>query len=98
MQYDLYHVRWQLHHAKADSAYALECFGDHLAKEESYPSSVDGFEAIYVYLSRKHGWTIRQCREMSMDDLQLALSVEMKGWTLPPDAIKAGRAHEKKDC
>ncbi|ELY4662219.1 hypothetical protein SMZ96_000834 [Cronobacter muytjensii] len=98
MTNDHYHVRWRLHHAKADLAYSLECFGDHLAEEESYPSAIDGFEAIYLYLSRKHGWTIRQCREMSMDDLQLALSLEMQGWTLPPDAIRAGRPLERKDC
>nr|WP_169308613.1 hypothetical protein [Raoultella planticola] len=77
---------------------SLECFGDHLSEEEGYPSDIYGFEAIYLYLNRKHGWTIKQCREMDKDDLRLALSVEMQGWILPPDAIQASSPREKHDC
>ncbi len=98
MKKELYHARWRIHHATADLNYFLECFGDHLADEESYPSGIDGFSAIYLYLGHKHGWTIRQCRDMSMDDLRIALSIEMKGWRLPADAIHAGRPREQSDC
>ncbi|RWT81436.1 hypothetical protein DN595_08375 [Enterobacter cloacae] len=71
MNKELYHARWRLHHATADLNYSLECFGDHLSEQEGYPSEVYGFDAVYLYLSRKHGWTIKQCREMSMEELRL---------------------------
>ncbi|EAX8227335.1 hypothetical protein [Salmonella enterica] len=81
-----YFVRWQLQRAIADLTYSLECFGDHLAQEQGYPSGIDGFDAVYLYLCEKHNWTIEQCRSMDKGDIRLALSQEMKGWTLPPEA------------
>lgn len=98
MSKDLNNARWWVHYETARLNYSLECFGDHLAQEESYPTEVDGFDAIFLYLSLKRGWTIQQCRQMSMDDLRLALSVEMKGWRLPKDAIQASNPREKHDC
>lgn len=89
-----YSIRRKLHYAIADLNYSLECFGDHLATENSYPKSIDGFDAIYLYLCRKYGWTIQQCRAMEKEDIRLALEVEMIGWQLPPDAIFGSRFPE----
>ncbi|EPI3542710.1 TPA: hypothetical protein ACM2WJ_002061 [Klebsiella pneumoniae] len=98
MNKDIYHARWRLHHAKADLNYHLECFGDHLSEKEGYPSDIYGFDAIYLYLSQKLSCTINQCREMTMDDLRLSLSVEMKDWRVPADAIHAATPRENNDC
>lgn len=86
MNKERYYVRWKLHRAISDLNYALECFGDHLAESNNYPNDIDGFDAIYLYLCNKHSWTIEQLRQMKLDDIRLALSEEMKGWKLPPDA------------
>ncbi len=86
MSREHYKARWNLHRAIADLNYSLECFGDYLAQEHSYPSEIEGFEAVYLYLCNKHNWTIAQCRLMDKEDIRLALSQEMKGWTLPPEA------------
>lgn len=86
MSKERYHVRWKLQRAIADLIYSLECFGDHLAQEQGYPSGIDGFEAVYLYLCEKHHWTIAQCRAMDKEDIRLALAQEMKGWTLPKEA------------
>ncbi len=86
MNKEMYYVRWKLNRAIADLNYSLECFGDKLSEQESYPSDIYGFDAIYLYLSNKHGWTIDHCKAMDKGDIRLALAVEMKGWKLPPDA------------
>ena len=82
----MYRVRWKLQRAIADLNYSLECFGDHLATENGYPSGIDGFDAVYLYLCEKYHWPIAQCRTMDKEDIRLALSQEMKGWRLPPEA------------
>lgn len=86
MNKEHYRVRWNLQRETAKLIYSLECFGDHLAQEHGYPSGVDGFDAVYLYLCQKHNWTIAQCRSMDKEDIRLALSQEMKGWILPPEA------------
>lgn len=92
-------TRWKIHYETARLNYILECFGDNLAAEEGYPNHVDGFEAIYLYLSRKHGWTISQCRLMPLDDIRLALSLELSGWRLPDDAkIDDNHSHDDISC
>lgn len=50
MSRERYSIRRKLHYAIADLNYSLECFGDHLAKENSYPNGVDGFDAVYLYI------------------------------------------------
>lgn len=94
MSRERYQVRWNLHRAIADLNYTLECFGDHLGREQGYPPNIDGFEAIYLYLCEKHHWPISQCRLMEKEDIRLALSQEMKGWTLPKEACFG---HQKRD-
>lgn len=78
-----YQIRLNHHKAIAGLNYYLECFGDHLAKENGYPSDIYGFDAVYLYLCNKHSWTISQCRSMEKEDIRLALSQETKGWILP---------------
>ncbi|UMR98792.1 hypothetical protein [Escherichia coli] len=93
MRKERYRTRWNLQRAIADLNYALECFGDHLAQEQGYPSDIDGFEAVYLYMCEKHNWTIAQCRAMDKENIRLALAQEMKGWTLPPEA-RFGRSDQ----
>lgn len=97
MNREAYSIRWQLHQATAALDYALECFGDHLAERESYPSNIDGFDAIYLYLANKHGWPINTCKALSKDDLRLALAVELVGWKLPRNARFGLPDHENVD-
>lgn len=94
MNRETYSVRWKSHQTTAALDYSLECFGDHLAEQESYPSDIDGFDAIYLYLSNKHNWPINTCKAMSKEDLRLALAVELKDWKLPRDARFGLLAHE----
>ncbi|MCW2482107.1 hypothetical protein [Candidatus Symbiopectobacterium sp. NZEC135] len=94
MNREAYSIRWKLHQATAALDYSLECFGDELAKKNCYPKSVDGFDAVYLYLANKHGWPISTCRAMSRDDLRLALADEMQGWIMPRDARFGLPAHE----
>ena len=77
----------RLYEAGASIQFAVDCFGDHLAKREKY-KAVDGLDAVHFYLMQKHGWIPSQVRTMSYDDLEFALREEMQGWTLP----KAARA------
>lgn len=86
MNRERYLVRFKLQRALADLNYSLECFGDHLAEEQGYPSDIYGFEAVYLYLCNKHSWPISQCRSLEKEDIRLALAQEMKGWKLPPEA------------
>jgi len=79
-------VRNGLHMAKGNLAYALEVFGDELAKRQKYKSDLDGMEAVRYYLVQKHHWLPREVNSMSYDDLLFAMSEELAGWTLPKDA------------
>lgn len=78
--------RKRLHNTQGDLAYLLEVFGDTLAQQQGY-KSIDGMEAIYLYLIHKHHWLPRDVRAMNREDLQLALHQEMQGWTAPQAAL-----------
>lgn len=75
----------RLHETQGNLAYLLDVFGHTLAEREGY-KDIDGMEAIYLYLIHKHHWLPRDVRSMSQEDLQLALHVELQGWTAPPAA------------
>ncbi|EGR4327477.1 hypothetical protein DDO12_09310 [Vibrio cholerae] len=77
--------RFLIHLSQAYTAYRIECLGDALAKEHNYPSS-DGINAVWIYLSKKYGWTIPHCRSLCLEDLELALELELKGFSMPADA------------
>ncbi|EIG6606804.1 hypothetical protein EBM22_001893 [Escherichia coli] len=81
MDKKLNQARWNFHYETARSNYFLECFGDSLAIKEGYPRTIYGFDAIYLYLAGKYGWTIAQCRSMSTEDIRLALATELEAWT-----------------
>ncbi len=70
---------------EGDLNYLLHVFGHTLAEREGYMNA-DGVEAIRIYLINKHHWLPRDVRSMSHEDLQIALHVEMQGWTAPPEA------------
>jgi hypothetical protein len=72
----------RLLHAKADIAYNLHCFGDHLATREGYRTH-KGTDAVRYFLMVTHGWTPATVRALSDDDLEFAMAEEMAGWTLP---------------
>ena len=78
--------RKRLHNTQGDLTYLLEVFGDTLAQQQGY-KSIDGMEAIYLYLIHKHHWLPRDVRAMNREDLQLALHQEMQGWTAPQAAL-----------
>ncbi len=75
----------RLHAAIGDLAYTLDCFGDEIARRESY-SEHTGMDAVHYYLIQQHHWLPSQVRHMSTDDLHFLLLEEMKGWTLPKEA------------
>lgn len=79
-------VKHQLHVLTGKLNYHLELFGDELAKREKF-HSVDGMDAIYLYLVNKYRWLPRDVRSLSFEDLRFLLSEEMHSWKLPNDAI-----------
>ncbi len=75
----------RLYAAQGDTAYILDVFGDYLAQKEGY-KSVQGMEAVYLYLVRTYHWKPAEVRSMSVQDIDLALTVEREHWTLPEAA------------
>ena len=78
--------RRRLRDAQAGLTYALEVFGDQLAKNQKYKSGLDGLEAVRYYLMQKHHWLPRDVQSLNYDDLKFAMSEELAGWTLPKAA------------
>lgn len=91
MNRERYQIRHNIHRTTADLDYILECFGDHLAESQDYPSDVYGFDAVYLYLCEKYSWPIAQSRAMDKEDIRLVLAKEMKGWVLPKEARYSGQ-------
>lgn len=71
---------------EAKTKYSLARFGDHLAEEHNYPRDIAGLDAARYYLMQKHHWTPATLRDMSIDDMEFALAMEKKDWTMPPEA------------
>jgi hypothetical protein len=80
-----YEVTRRLRIAEGELAYSLDVFGDALATREGY-KTVDGLNAVHLYLMNKHHWLPRDVRSMSPEDMRFALAEEMRGWTLPAAA------------
>ena len=91
MNRERYQIRHNIHRTTTDLDYILECFGDHLAERQDYPSDVYGFDAVYLYLCEKYSWPIAQSRAMDKEDIRLVLAKEIKGWTLPKEARHPGQ-------
>lgn len=75
-------VNRKLYAAEAGLNAHLVAFGSTLAEREGIKGA-DGLEAVHIYLIRRYGWLPRDVTTMSLNDLRLALHVEMQGWTLP---------------
>lgn len=78
---------YNLRMAEAHLSYSLDVFGDKLVSENLAPADLDGIEAVNYYLVRKFNWTPSQVRGMSAEDKRFALTEEMKGFTLPKQAV-----------
>ena len=85
MNKEQYEVTKLLRQTEATLAFHLDCFGDKLAESQSY-KEVNGIEAVQYYLIQKHNWLPSQVQSMSSEDLRFALSEEMSGYILPPEA------------
>lgn len=81
-----YETLQRLHALRGEADFHLEVFGEQLAKRYGW-RSLDGMQAIHYHLMQKHHWTPVQLREMTTDDLRLALHEELQDWTLPPEAL-----------
>jgi hypothetical protein len=73
---------------EAEEAFALECFGDHLAKKRGYHAH-SGLNAIRFYLVEKYHWMPAQVKAMNWEDLSFCMAEEMKDWSLPAAARRA---------
>ncbi len=82
---EYYKTRYKLRVSEASIMYSIDCFGDELAEKHGY--DCDGIEAVYLYLMNKHNWRVDYVRSLNISDLSLALNKEMKGWSLPHEAV-----------
>lgn len=82
---DLLESTKRIYEATAGLDYSLNVFGDELAKREGF-KTVDGIEAVHLYLIRKYHWLPRDVRSMTHEDMRFVLSEELYGWTLPKAA------------
>ena len=81
----MYEVKKELHKSTASLNYALEVFGDTLAKQENYQAH-KGIDAIHFYICQKYHYLPHQARHLSFEDLHFLLAEEFHGWVLPPEA------------
>lgn len=81
-----YETTLRLYQAEAEMAYILDVFGDHLAKTHLLPPDLYGIPAVNYYLMQKHNWTKSQLEQMSSEEKRFALSAELTGYRLPPEA------------
>ena len=72
---DFNEKRKQLASFYAEIEVDIEELGDELAKSEGY-DSINGFDAIYLYLIKKYNWTPSYVRQMPIKDLRLVLNTE----------------------
>lgn len=78
-------ARKAAHLVEGELSYHLELFGDKLAKENGFSSSVSGMDAVNLYLIKRYSWTPMYVKSMSNEDKRLVLDVEMKGWVIPKE-------------
>jgi len=77
----------KLHEAEGGLAYALDVFGDTLAKREKYKDmGLTGMDAVHFYLIQKFHWLPRDVKAISAEDIRFVLSEQMAGWVMPKDA------------
>jgi lipopolysaccharide biosynthesis glycosyltransferase len=66
--------------------YNLIVFGDELAKRQKYKEH-KGVDALHFYLIEKYHWSLSYVRSLKLEDISFLLREEMRGWTLPKEAI-----------
>jgi hypothetical protein len=82
-----YEVLRRLHAVGGNLSYALEVFGDALAKREGYRDpELQGMEAVYFFLIQKFHWLPKDVRAMSAAEIRFVLKEEMHGWVMPKAA------------
>lgn len=86
MTKERYSILKQLSDAEGGMQYHLRVFGDFIARREGYVSHRD-IDAVHYYLCTKFNWTPATVRAMSFQDIGFLLEEEMRGWTLPPEAM-----------
>lgn len=91
----MFNASMRLNVARAIRQAHFEVLGEELSAKHGYGLDGDGLEAIYYHLAKKFGWTPNECRALSQDDLALALSEELNGWTLPKPLRGLSKAIEK---
>ncbi|WP_375753740.1 hypothetical protein [Vibrio sp. HN007] len=72
------------HLSHALNCYKIDCYGNHLSELEGY--SVRGREAINLYLVKKFGWTLHECRVLSYRDVLVLLGPELIKFSPSQDA------------
>ena len=77
----LLRARWNVHQATARITFMIYIFGNELA--ERYAYEADGIEAVALYLSNRDHIPPERTLSYKTDLLNLLLSKEMKGWSLP---------------
>lgn len=81
----LLRARWNVHQATAEITFLIHLFGNELAERHQY--SVDGIEAVALYLSNRDGIPPERTLSYKTDLLNLLLSKEMKGW-IPSSSLE----------
>jgi len=79
-------VNRRLHLATGELNYSLALYGDTLAEREGY-KSVNGLDAVFLYLIKTYHWTPAVVKGMNLEDVRFVLSEEMHGWVMPPDGV-----------
>ncbi len=75
---------------EARAEYVLFCFGEKLKEENNYTIQEDNrFSPIHVYLINKHHWTPTEVKSMSSKELRIALTEELKDFTLSKEQLSA---------
>lgn len=83
-----YQLSAGIHSLDGARNFHLELFGNTLASDNKY-SEHKGIDAIRYFLMQKHNWLPNAVRSMSLDDLNFAISEEMRHWTVPKEAHEA---------
>lgn len=72
-----------IHELGAEARLSLVMKGDEIAKQEKYPNSLKGLDAIEFYLFEKRGMDPARVRIMHHEAIEFLLSKEMAGWVRP---------------
>ena len=63
----------------------LIAYGNYLAEKNNYPDNISGLEAIYLYLSTEHKWTLTYLRGLCLTDIQSLIYKDLQNFETPPE-------------